>query len=117
MLLNLDIQFHDSLSSDDIEAAVDRLEKQIREKHPEIKQIFIEAETVSQGKGLPRRSRIALGSSERLPANFGFEHSLSGSLLFYNERSFAFFGRINLPVSRPLCCLKFCAWRLMPWAR
>ncbi len=50
VLLNLDIQFQDSLSSDDIEAAVDRLEKQIREKHPEIKQIFIEAETLSQGK-------------------------------------------------------------------
>lgn len=50
VLLNLDIQFHDRLSADDIEAAVDRLEKQIHEKYPEIKHIFLEAEAISSGK-------------------------------------------------------------------
>lgn len=50
VLLNLDIQFHDHLSADDIEAAVDRLETQIREKYPEIKHIFLEAEAISFGK-------------------------------------------------------------------
>ena len=54
VLLTLDIQFQDSMSSDDIEAAVDRLEKQIREKHPEVKQIFIEAETIPGGKTPPK---------------------------------------------------------------
>lgn len=47
VLLNLDIQFHDRLSSDEIEAAVDRLEKQIRGKFPKIKHIFLEAEALS----------------------------------------------------------------------
>ncbi len=44
VLLNLDVQFKDELSADDIEVAVDRLEKAIRTAHPQIKHIFLEAE-------------------------------------------------------------------------
>ncbi len=44
VLLNLDIQFRKELSSAELAAAVDRLEKAIRLKHPAIKRIFIEAE-------------------------------------------------------------------------
>ncbi len=53
VLLNLDIQFHNHLSADEIEVAVDRLEKQIRTKHPQIKQIFLEAESLSKRQRNP----------------------------------------------------------------
>ena len=44
VLLNLDIQFRKELSSAELAATVDRLEKAIRQEHPAIKRIFIEAE-------------------------------------------------------------------------
>jgi cation diffusion facilitator family transporter len=47
ILLNLDIKFREALSAGEIEAAVDRLEKNIRSRHPDIKHIFIEAESLS----------------------------------------------------------------------
>ena len=43
----MDIQFREGLASGDVESAVDRIEKAIRKKHPEIKYIFIEAESIS----------------------------------------------------------------------
>ncbi len=49
VLLNLDIQFRRDASAADVEAAVDRLEKAIRRKHPDIKRIFIEAESLAAG--------------------------------------------------------------------
>ena len=47
MLLNLDIKFRPGLSAGEIESAVDRLEEAIRKKHPEVKRIFIEAESIT----------------------------------------------------------------------
>lgn len=47
VLLNLDIQFCPELSATEIISAVDRLEKTIREAHPTIKHIFIEAEAIT----------------------------------------------------------------------
>ena len=44
ILLNLDVTFRDGLSSAQVTAAVDRLEGAIREQHPEVDRIFIEAE-------------------------------------------------------------------------
>ncbi|NTU78025.1 MAG: cation transporter [Chloroflexales bacterium] len=44
VLLNLDVRFHPELPAEQVTAAVDRLEQAIRDKHPEIKRIFIEAE-------------------------------------------------------------------------
>jgi cation diffusion facilitator family transporter len=44
VLLNVDVRFRSDLSADALTAAVDRLEWSIRQKHPEIRQIFIEAE-------------------------------------------------------------------------
>ena len=44
VLVNLDIEFHDELEAPEIEAAVDRLERAIKERHPEVSRIFIEAE-------------------------------------------------------------------------
>ncbi|MGE5263368.1 MAG: cation diffusion facilitator family transporter [Acidobacteriota bacterium] len=46
VLLNLDIQFRKGLAVSDVVAAVDRLEKEIRNRHPEITRIFIEADSV-----------------------------------------------------------------------
>ena len=46
VLLNLDIKFRKGLSAEEIEAAIDRIEANIRDLHPEIKRIFIEAESI-----------------------------------------------------------------------
>ncbi|MGB3296440.1 MAG: cation diffusion facilitator family transporter, partial [Phormidesmis sp.] len=43
ILVALNIEFNDSLSADEIEAAVRRIEKTIRTAHSEVKRIFIEA--------------------------------------------------------------------------
>ena len=43
VLLALNIEFNDELSSDEIEAAVRRIEKNIKATHTEVKRIFIEA--------------------------------------------------------------------------
>jgi len=54
VLLNMDLQFREGLSAVDVEAAVERIEKAIRNKHPEIKNIFVEAESISgQDRGEP----------------------------------------------------------------
>ena len=53
VLLNLDIQFRRDATAADVEAAVDRLEKAIRRKHPEIQRIFIEAESLAAGLKRP----------------------------------------------------------------
>ena len=47
VLLNLDIKFRGGLSAEEIEASVDRIEAEIRKRHPEIKRIFIEAESIT----------------------------------------------------------------------
>ncbi len=47
ILLALNIEFNDGLSSDEIEAAICRIEHTIRESHQEIQRIFIEAASVS----------------------------------------------------------------------
>jgi divalent metal cation (Fe/Co/Zn/Cd) transporter len=50
VLLNLDIKFRGGLSAEEIEASVDRIEAEIRKRHPEIKRIFIEAESITATK-------------------------------------------------------------------
>lgn len=47
VLLNLDIKFRNGISAEEIEAAIDRIEAEIRKRHPEIKRIFIEAESIT----------------------------------------------------------------------
>lgn len=47
VLLNLEIQFKPNLSSENLALAIERLEKKVRQKHPEIKQIFVEAKSLS----------------------------------------------------------------------
>ena len=48
IMLALNIEFKDELSADEIEAAVRRIEQNIRESHAEVKRIFIEAASVSK---------------------------------------------------------------------
>jgi len=47
VLLALDIRFKKHLTAAEIAAAIDRLEKKIRDQHPEIKHIFIEAKSLA----------------------------------------------------------------------
>ncbi len=52
VLVNLDVNFADNLTSDDIEETIDRIESKIKAALPVVNRIYIEAET------LRRRSRI-----------------------------------------------------------
>jgi divalent metal cation (Fe/Co/Zn/Cd) transporter len=54
VLLNLEIKFRGELSASEIEAAIDRIEKHIRTRHPDIKRMFIEAE-IAPRKWTPAR--------------------------------------------------------------
>jgi divalent metal cation (Fe/Co/Zn/Cd) transporter len=47
VLLNLEIKFREELSAAEIGAAVDRIEQNLRRRDPDIKRIFIEAESLS----------------------------------------------------------------------
>ncbi len=44
VLLNLSIDFADNLSSRDVEESISHMEQQIKEKHPEVTRVFIEAQ-------------------------------------------------------------------------
>ena len=46
VLLNLEVRFRHDLSAAELTTAVDRLERTIRERHPEIRRIFIEARSL-----------------------------------------------------------------------
>lgn len=50
VLLNLELQFQQNLSTEKLAIAIERLEKQIRQEHPEIKQIFVEAKSLSSSQ-------------------------------------------------------------------
>jgi len=50
VLVNLDVNFKNGLTSDDIEATVDRIERKIKDKIPSVNRIFIEAETIKTKK-------------------------------------------------------------------
>jgi cation diffusion facilitator family transporter len=50
VLLTLDVRFKRHLKANQIAAAIDRLERNIRAKHPEIKHIFIEAKALKEGE-------------------------------------------------------------------
>ena len=47
VLLTMDVQFQQKLSAAEVETAVDRLEKAIRQRYPRIKHIYIEAGAIS----------------------------------------------------------------------
>ena len=46
VLLNMGLNFRNDLSTSDITKAIDRVEKQIQDQHPQVKHIFLEAEAL-----------------------------------------------------------------------
>lgn len=50
VLLNLELQFSNNLTGEEIALTVESLEANIRQKHPEIKQIFIEAKSLTAAR-------------------------------------------------------------------
>jgi len=48
VLLAMDIQFDQELSAQEVEATIDRVEKSVRAKHPEIRHIYLEAESLTK---------------------------------------------------------------------
>ena len=51
VLLNLNLQFRGNLSADEVQKATQRVERAIREHHPEVTHIFIENESLSHSNG------------------------------------------------------------------
>ena len=47
LVLNMDLKFRPSLSADEVAQAIDRVERRIRDEHPEVRFIFIEAESLT----------------------------------------------------------------------
>ncbi len=48
VLVNLDVNFNDGLSADEIEETIDRLEERIKSAVPKVNRIYIEAETIKK---------------------------------------------------------------------
>ncbi|MFN6465621.1 MAG: cation diffusion facilitator family transporter [Nostoc sp. DedVER02] len=57
VLLNLEIQFSHNLTGEEIALTVESLEANIRQKHPEIKQIFIEAKSLTSSRKYSQSSQ------------------------------------------------------------
>ena len=47
LVLNMDLKFRPSLSAEGVAQAIDRVERRIRDEHPEVQFIFIEAESLT----------------------------------------------------------------------
>lgn len=47
VLLNLDLQFEKTIAAGELPAAIERIENAIRERYPEIKEIFVEAQALT----------------------------------------------------------------------
>lgn len=59
VLVNLDVQFRKTLTADEIEQAVDRLETAIRRRHPDVARIFVEVESLLGGAASRSAERSA----------------------------------------------------------
>jgi len=57
VLLNLELQFSHNLTGEEIALTVESLEASIRQKHPEIKQIFIEAKSLTTARRTSQTSQ------------------------------------------------------------
>ncbi|MEH1807153.1 cation diffusion facilitator family transporter [Nostoc sp.] len=57
VLLNLELQFSHNLTGEEIALTVESLEANIRQKHPEIKQIFIEAKSLTASRKYSQTSQ------------------------------------------------------------
>lgn len=59
ILANLSLDFADGLSADEVEAATTRLEQAIKAEHPQIKRIFIEAQSAEAHRHAAEEQRAA----------------------------------------------------------
>ena len=58
ILVNLDINFADDLSTDQVEEAIDKVERAVQEQLPAVKKIFVEAESLKKiSKGRKEREK------------------------------------------------------------
>jgi divalent metal cation (Fe/Co/Zn/Cd) transporter len=48
LVLNMDLRFEKALDAEKVAAAIDRVERNIREAHPEVRFVFIEAESLTE---------------------------------------------------------------------
>ncbi len=62
VLLNMDLQFQPHLTAQEVADSIDRIEKKIREKHPEIVYIYLEAKTMKPAKKADCRDEPRKGS-------------------------------------------------------
>jgi divalent metal cation (Fe/Co/Zn/Cd) transporter len=69
VLLNLEIDFRHGLPPGEITESINRLEREIRRRHPEVQRIFIEARALG-GRGEARASMPGLQRDEK-PAEAG----------------------------------------------
>jgi divalent metal cation (Fe/Co/Zn/Cd) transporter len=56
VLLNLEINFHKHMSVEEVASAVERLEKSICKQHSDVKQIFIEAKSLTEKRNTAAKS-------------------------------------------------------------
>jgi cation diffusion facilitator family transporter len=56
ILLNLDVEFVDNLSTDELEAVIDRIELHVKEAVPAVTRIYIEAEAIRKKPGKDRQT-------------------------------------------------------------
>lgn len=55
VLLNLGVRFRKGLGSEELEAAIDRMESAIRREHPEVRRIFLEVDSPGRERSHPTR--------------------------------------------------------------
>ena len=65
VLLTMNVQFRAGLSFAGIEQTVDRVEAAIRHKHPDIRQIYLEAESLKAVGGVGRKPRCRLSRPDQ----------------------------------------------------
>lgn len=53
ILLNMDVRFQPNLSAEEVQEAIGRLERKIRQRFPEVKDLFIEAQSLHDPPGPP----------------------------------------------------------------
>lgn len=57
ILVNLEVDFSDGLSTSELEAVVDRIEREIKKAVPAVKKIFIEAESIKKGTAVAKKPK------------------------------------------------------------
>jgi len=58
VLVNVDIRFRRGLDVQELELAIDRIEKSIRQKEPTVGRIFIEVDSLRTNIGIPDRVQM-----------------------------------------------------------